>query len=148
MNFNLTLNLLFWVSKLYVKSFYYTMKWFWSQSVEFTVALGLNAFFTGGMFKLKQGICFSLTLIGPQKTVKTAALDICQVCRIIAGLCIRFSNCSVRQQQPASDMQSVTDHSYLTEGSGLGERVVVAPVWTAPRPEQHFSASSTGSTLL
>lgn len=47
-----------------------------------------------------------------------------------------------------SGMQTVTDHSYLTEGSGWGVRVVVVPVWTAPRPVWHFLASSTGSILL
>lgn len=69
--------------------------------------------------------------------------------------CIRFPNCLVRKQFlfniPTflfSDMQSVAAHSYLTGGSGWGERVVVAPVWTAPRPERHFSASSTGSIRL
>ena len=55
----------------------------------------------------------------------------------------------VRQQQNSpSHTCSVFDHSYLTAGSEWGEPVVVAPVWTAPRPVRRFWASSTGSILL
>lgn len=49
---------------------------------------------------------------------------------------------------PFPQTGSVTDHSYLTGGSGCGGHAVVEPVWTVPRREWHFSASSTRSTPL
>lgn len=58
------------------------------------------------------------------------------------------SHGSVRQQQLSLNMHSVTDHSYLTEGSEWEGHAVVVPVWTGPRWELRFSASSTGSILL